>query len=167
MVIYNLLPGSFVTMMTSLRMGRIVTPVKISGMKNPDDAIRCDALVDTGAAYMTLPSAWKANLGEFDSVEVIDLELANQSSLKGQICGPVKIQIEGFRAIYNEVLFVDMEPENGVYEPLVGYIILEQCQAGVDMLGHRLIHVGKMDLKKTSSSVPALKTRPAKVEPPS
>jgi hypothetical protein len=30
------------------------------------------------------------------------------------------IQIEGFRALYNEVLFVDMEPEDGVYEPLLG-----------------------------------------------
>ncbi|MGE5293559.1 MAG: hypothetical protein ACM3VT_01895 [Solirubrobacterales bacterium] len=34
-----------------------------------------------------------------------------------------------------------------VYEPLVGYIVLEQAQAAVDMLGHRLIHVKKTDLK--------------------
>ena len=46
-----------------------------------------------------------------------------------------------------EVLFLDMEPEDGVYEPLVGYIVLEQAQAAVDMLGHRLIHVKKSDLK--------------------
>ena len=40
-----------------------------------------------------------------------------------------------------------MKPENGIYEPLIGYIILEQSQAAVDMLGHRLIQVKKADLK--------------------
>ena len=40
-----------------------------------------------------------------------------------------------------------MEPENGTYEPLIGYIILEQSQAAVDMMGHRLIHVKRMDMK--------------------
>jgi hypothetical protein len=34
-----------------------------------------------------------------------------------------------------------MVPRDGMYEPLVGYIVLEQSQAAVDMLGHRLIHV--------------------------
>jgi hypothetical protein len=63
------------------------------------------------------------------------------------MCVPVQIQLEGFRPIYNEVAFVDMEPEDGVYEPLVGYIVLEQSQAAVDVLGHRLIHVKRMDLK--------------------
>ena len=28
----------------------------------------------------------------------------------------VKIQIEGFRPIYTEVLFIDMKPENGIYD---------------------------------------------------
>jgi hypothetical protein len=30
---------------------------------------------------------------------------------------------------------------------LVGYIVLEQSQAAVDMLGHRLVHAKKTDLK--------------------
>lgn len=67
--------------------------------------------------------------------------------MEGKICGPVRIQIEGFRPIYNEVLFVDMHPEDGEYEPLIGYVILEQSQAAVDTLGHRLIPVKRMDLK--------------------
>ena len=41
-----------------------------------------------------------------------------------------------------------MKPEEGIYEPLVGYIVLEQCQAGVDMVGHRLVHIKRLDLKK-------------------
>ena len=40
-----------------------------------------------------------------------------------------------------------MEPSDGIYEPFVGYIVLEQSQAAVDMLGHRLVHVKKVDLK--------------------
>jgi hypothetical protein len=40
-----------------------------------------------------------------------------------------------------------MKPEDGQYEPLLGYIVLEQSQAAVDMLGHRLIHVTRLDLK--------------------
>jgi hypothetical protein len=37
--------------------------------------------------------------------------------------------------------------EGGEYEPLVGYIALEQAGAAVDMLGHRLVHVKRVDLK--------------------
>lgn len=63
------------------------------------------------------------------------------------MCGLVRIQIEGFRPVFGEVVFVEMTPQNGLYEPLVGYIVLEQSQAALDMLGHRLIHVKRMDLK--------------------
>jgi hypothetical protein len=31
--------------------------------------------------------------------------------------------------------------------PIIGYVILEQSQAAVDMLGHRLIPMKRMDLK--------------------
>ncbi len=41
-----------------------------------------------------------------------------------------------------------MGPVNGGYEPLLGYIVLEQSQAAVDMLGHRLILAKRLDLKK-------------------
>ncbi|MDI6765306.1 MAG: hypothetical protein QME52_00515 [Bacteroidota bacterium] len=128
-------------------MGRIVTPVEIKNANNPEYRISCDALVDTGASYMVLPSAWKNKLGDIEIVDRIELELANQTPQMGEICGPVKLQIEGFRPIYTEVLFIDMKPENGKYEPLVGYIVLEQCQAWVDMLGRRLVHIKRMDLK--------------------
>ena len=35
-----------------------------------------------------------------------------------------------------------------------GYIILEQSQAAVDMLGHRLVHVKKSDLKLAQTAWP-------------
>ena len=128
-------------------MGRIVSSVKIDNISDPSKSLRCDALVDTGASYMVLPSAWKDRLGDLEIIQKIELETATQEQVQGEICGPVRIQIEGFRPIYNEVLFLDMKPEDGVYEPLIGYIILEQCQAAVDLVGHRLIHVKRMDLK--------------------
>jgi len=105
-------------------------------------------VVDTGAAYLTLPSAWKPRLGELEVISVTDAELANQTTVKCEICGPVRLQIEGFRQVFGEVLFMEMAPdENGGYEPLVGYLPLEQSQAAVDMLGHRLVRGAKVDLK--------------------
>lgn len=128
-------------------MGRIVASVQIQNLTDAEARIRCDALVDTGASYMVLPSAWRERLGALDEIAMVPLETATQETVEGTICGPVRIRIEGFRPIYNEVLFVDMKPQNGEYEPLIGYVILEQSQAAVDTLGHRLIPVKRMDLK--------------------
>lgn len=128
-------------------MGRIVSNVRITNLLEKEAVITCDALVDTGAAYMVLPKAWKERIGKINTVREIDCETATQEMVKGEVCGPVEIIIEGFEPIYSEVVFIDMKPADGVYEPLIGYIILEQSQAAVDMLGHRLIHVKKTDLK--------------------
>lgn len=128
-------------------MGRIVSSVRIENVSDPSQSLRCDALIDTGASFMVLPSAWKERLGDLAVVEQIDFETATQEIVTGEICGPVKIQVEGFRPIFNEVLFIEMNPDDGIYEPLIGYIVLEQSQAGVDMLGHRLVPIKHMDLK--------------------
>jgi predicted aspartyl protease len=128
-------------------MGRIVVTIDIENITESGMTMKLDALVDTGASYLTLPHAWKERFGKFSSEETIELQNATQKVIKGLVCGPVKIKIEGFRSIYNEVLFIDMEPENGEYEPLLGYIALEQCGAAVDMIGHRLLPVKYMDVK--------------------
>ncbi|MFQ5632830.1 MAG: hypothetical protein ACE5I1_29015 [bacterium] len=128
-------------------MGRIAANVTITNLFKKEAHINCDALVDTGAAYMVLPNAWKKRLGDLNTIRTVDCETATQHLVQGEICGPVEIKIEGFEPIYSEVLFLNMEPTDGIYEPLIGYIILEQAQAAVDMLGHRLVHVRKVDLK--------------------
>ncbi len=128
-------------------MGRIVSSVTIENIIDPSKSIRINALVDTGSSFLVLPSAWRDRLGELEVLDTIDLETATQHIVKGEVCGPVRIQIEGFRPVFNEVLFVEMEPADGVYEPLLGYIVLEQSQVGVDMLGHRLVPIKHMDLK--------------------
>ena len=89
-------------------MGRIVTSVMVSNVLNPERYIRCDALVDTGASHMVLPLAWREQLGELDAVRTLPLETAIQTHVEGEVCGPVKIQVEGFRPVYGEVLFVEM-----------------------------------------------------------
>jgi hypothetical protein len=43
-------------------------------------------------------------------------------------------------------MFTDMEPgRDGEYQPLLGYVILEQAQIAVDMLGYRLVAVKYID----------------------
>ena len=128
-------------------MGRIVANVRIGNLLDPEKTIQCDALVDTGAAYMVLPKAWQDRLGKLNLIREIDCETATQELVRAPVCGPVEIRVEGFPPVYGEVLFLDMRPADGIYEPLLGYIVLEQCQAAVDMLGLRLVHVKKTDLK--------------------
>jgi predicted aspartyl protease len=128
-------------------MGRIMASVRIDNASDVSKGLSCDALVDTGASLMVLPSAWKDRLGVLAAGAEIEVETAMQEIVRAEVCGPVRIQIEGFRPIFNEVAFVDMKPADGDYEPLIGYIILEQSQAAVDMLGHRLIPIKHLDLK--------------------
>ncbi len=130
-----------------MNVGRIIASVEIGNVNDGAMSLRCNALVDTGASHMVLPKAWKENLGKLQFTRTIQMETATQEILTGEVCGPVRIQIEGFPTISGEVAFVDMNPQNGEFEPLIGYIVLEQSQAGVDMLGHRLIRLKHMDLK--------------------
>lgn len=128
-------------------MGRIVAQVTVANALDPKLQIRFDALVDTGAGLLVLPSAWKERLGRCAASRTIELETADQRVVAGEVCGPVRIHIEGFDAIYSEVAFVDMHPTDGTYEPLLGYIVLEQSSVAVDMVGHRLVRAKPMDLK--------------------
>jgi len=128
-------------------MGRIATFVTVQNPTDPTKTISCDALVDTGVSHLILPTAWRERLGDLMEIGTVDMETATQKTVQATVCGPVQIQMEGFRPIFTEVLFIDMDPQNGQYEPLLGYIVLEQSQAAVDMLGQRLIHVKRLDLK--------------------
>nr|VFK27054.1 MAG: hypothetical protein BECKMB1821G_GA0114241_10256 [Candidatus Kentron sp. MB]VFK31377.1 MAG: hypothetical protein BECKMB1821I_GA0114274_10237 [Candidatus Kentron sp. MB]VFK75455.1 MAG: hypothetical protein BECKMB1821H_GA0114242_10237 [Candidatus Kentron sp. MB] len=128
-------------------MGRIDVNVSITNSLDRTAFIDCAALVDTGAAYMVLPHVWRERLGNPSLMRAVNCETATQQLVQGNVCGPVEIRIEGFEPVCSEVLFLEMEPIDGAYEPLLGYIVLEQAQAAVDMSGHRLAHVRKVDLK--------------------
>jgi hypothetical protein len=96
---------------------------------------------------LTLPAAWRDLLGEFRMSERVKLEIATHEEVEGEVCGPVMIQLPGFRPVSGEVLFLDMDSSNGEPEPLLGYIPLEQAGAAVDPLGQRLIHLPHLDMK--------------------
>jgi len=129
-------------------MGRIVAQVKLTNFSDPTRTLAVSALVDTGSAYITLPTAWRESLGEVERLGEVDVERVDQSVRKACVCGPIRVRIGEFRPIVGEVLFLDMNPDDeGEYEPLIGYIALEQAGAAVDMLGHRLVHVKRVDLK--------------------
>jgi hypothetical protein len=129
------------------KMGRIVTSVTISSTTDRSMTLRCDGLVYTGTSHLTLPSVWRDRLGSLEQIRTVEVMTATQEIVQGAICGPVRIEIDGFPPVFGEVLFVDMESQDGRYEPLVGYIVLEQAQAAVEPLGHRLVHVKWLDLK--------------------
>lgn len=104
-------------------------------------------LIDMGASHVVLPSAWKDELGDLEEIRKVTMNLADQSPIQGSVCGPVRISLEGFEPVFSEIIFMDMKTDRGTYEPIIGYILLEQCQAAVDMLGHRLIPVKYLDMK--------------------
>jgi predicted aspartyl protease len=128
-------------------MGRIIVPVTVANALHPDRALRFDAYVDTGAYCLTLPSAWRDQLGTLDVCERVDLLLANQRHTTGEFCGPVTIRIEGFRPTHGDALFIDMEPVDGQYQPLLGFLTLEAAGVVVDMIEHRLTAVRHYDLR--------------------
>jgi len=128
-------------------MGRIITRVTIGNAADPAQTIRCMALVDTGSAGLVLPAAWKVRLGDLPLSSLIQMETADQRVVTGEVCGPVTIQIEGFRPVSSEVTFLDMLARNRDYEPLLGYTVLQQSQAAVDMARDCLVPVKYVDLK--------------------
>ena len=125
----------------------IIVSVNIENVHDVGKSLRCDAFVDTAASLMVLPATWKDGLGKLESTGTIELETTIRGTMKGEAWGPVRIQIEGFRPIHTEVVFVEVTPGVGVFEPLLGHIVLAQSQAGVDRLGNRLIPIKYMDLK--------------------
>ena len=133
-------------------MGRIIVQAEIENGIDSTFRIQSDALVDTGAAYLTLPVAWRDRLGKLTRLDTVSVETATQAVVTGDICGPVLLRMGDFRPVMTEVLFIEMEPAGGHYEPLIGYIPLEQAQAAVDMVGHRLVKFSRVDLKRVHLS---------------
>src|SRR5262245_35463718 len=132
------------------RMGRIRTSVTVGSFSAPECQIRCDALVDTGAYWLTLPAAWKERLGPLPLSRNVELHLADHRVVRGEICGPLRVQIDGFDPIGGEVIFLDMPDEA---EPLIGYLTLEQVGIVVDLVGHRLVKLPYRDMKQARARV--------------
>ncbi len=129
-------------------MGRIIRNVKVQNTMNPDKEINFTGLIDTGAMYVTLPNEWRELLGDIPVIESVQCATADGKAISGDVVGPVTITVEGFRPVYNEVLFIDMQTnEDENHEPLIGHLVLQNLNVAVDMLGHRLVHAKYIDLK--------------------
>ena len=64
-------------------------------------------------------------------------------------------EIDGFRDHRsNEVVFLDCLHEEDEVDPLLGYVILEQAQAAVDMLKACLVPVRYIDMKQARTPLP-------------
>ena len=136
-------------------MGRIVVQIKIINRYGGNKSMEFSVLVDTGAGYLTLPKKWKKQLGDFDLTQKTIVRLGDETNIEGEICGPLRIEVEGFRPIYGEVLFINMkESTDGEYQSLLGYIPLESIPVAVDMLGHRLVPVKTVDCKAFVAPIP-------------
>lgn len=97
-----------------------------------------------------MPSAWRSRFGSLEKLGEVPIELADQSRTTGEIYGPIRLQLDGFRPIFTEVLFVAMNPFDGGYGPLLGYIPLEQSLAIVDLVAHRLVPAKVVDMKRAA-----------------
>lgn len=128
-------------------MGGIVAHVRVTNVGDPAESIFTDVLVDTGASFLVLASAWRPRFKNLPHLYEVELETVDQRSLLAEIGCPTRIEIEGFRPVHGDIAFVEMLPVNGEYEPLLGYLPLEQAGVAVDMLGHRLVQAKRMDLK--------------------
>lgn len=128
-------------------MGRIIAQTKITNLADESKSFDCRAIVDTGVGPLILPAAWKERLGDLLHSESVEVQRANGDVVRGETCWPVEIKIRGFRAVANEVIFTGAAEEDALQEPLLGYVILGQSQAAVDVLGHRLVPVKYIDLK--------------------
>lgn len=128
-------------------MGRILAEVTVRNAVDPSHEITFTGVIDTGASHLVLPLAWRERLGPIRTMRRVPVSLANKDVVDGEVVGPVEVTIEGFDAVNSDALFVNMQPSaQGKYEPLIGYIVLEAIPVAVDMLGHRLVHAGALDL---------------------
>ena len=122
-------------------MGRLFVNVTVGNAVDPVRSLDCEVLVDTGASHLVLPAAWRPRLGDLETLRTLPAETATGETILAEVCGPVRVEVEGFRPISTEVMFIDMQPIDGRYEPLLGYIPLEQIPVMVDMKKHRLMSV--------------------------
>ena len=122
-------------------MGRLPVNITVSNAVDRSMSLDCVALVDTGASHLILPTAWRSKLGELETLRILQAETATQDTVRGEICGPVRLQVEGFGPIGTEVMFIDMQPIDGRYEPMLGYTPLEQIPVTVDRAKHKLVEI--------------------------
>ena len=54
-------------------MGRIIAQTKVTNLTDESKSVQCGMFVDTGAAALILPAAWRDKLGSFPREEQVGL----------------------------------------------------------------------------------------------
>jgi len=121
--------------------GRLIVNVTVTNATDRSKSLDCEALIDTGASHLVLPAAWRPRLGDLETLRKLPTEMATGETILTEVCGPVRLEVEGFGPISTDVMFIDMEPVDGRYEPLLGSIPLEQLPVTIDLKAHRLMSV--------------------------
>lgn len=120
-------------------MTSIVVRVTVTNTVEPAHQIDFISIVAREVGWLTLPNAWRDRLGKPATVRI---------EPRGEVCGPVTIQIDGFRPIITEVIFTELESRDGQYHPLLGHLALAQSSATVDQARQRLVAVPHVDAKR-------------------
>lgn len=68
-------------------MGRIISQVRVENANHPEHHIDMSAMVDTGAAYLTLPSVWASRLGVLPYIEKVEMVTATGEVVEGEMRG--------------------------------------------------------------------------------
>ena len=74
-------------------MDRIIVEANVENALDASHSIHFNALVDTGAAYLTLPTAWRERLSPLTELDTVEVEIADQGIIEGIICGPVLLHL--------------------------------------------------------------------------
>ena len=106
-------------------MGKILEKTRVTNLLDPSKSIEIEAVVDTGATMLVLPSDIVERLG-LRKVEEVKVRYANNSVQTTQIFGVVTLELQG-RAGNFDVL---AEAEGA--QPLIGQIVLERLDLVIE-----------------------------------
>jgi len=121
--------------------------VRIESALNEEEWVEFEARVDTSATWLTLPKGWRNKFESLPLGREVNFRRSDGLIITGEVCGPVKIMLEGFRTSFGEVNFVDLDTAEGSGVPLIGSLQLESSQALLDRKNNRLIPMKSYPLK--------------------
>jgi hypothetical protein len=125
----------------------IFCTIKVESSIDENETIEFEAMVDTSATWLTLPAEWRQKFNSLGPGREANFWRPDKPIIVGEVCGPVKILIEGFKPSFGEVMFVDLEPREGILRPLVGSLQLESSMALLDRVNRRLKPMAKLPLE--------------------
>jgi len=111
-------------------MGVFRVKAKVWNPFKPENAVKVELVVDTGATYTVLPAKVLDELG-IKAIRLARLRLADNRVIEKPL-GEIGIEIEGYRASATPVVFGDKD----IY--LLGAVTMEQLGLAPDPLEKRL-----------------------------